>query len=113
METVVIKTRFRSGKGIEDVRYWFDNLRERLPEVIQSMEAEGVFIESAIHNPQPDGHYLIYYMRAQSISRAYEVFKSSMLAIDSDYKQGWSYLFEGREELEVLFDAERTPISSQ
>lgn len=107
METVVIRTKLREGKSLEDVKDWFQRLEKRLPEVVESMEAEGVFVESAIHDRRQDGDYIIYYMKAANTSKAYEMFECSILAIDSYYKKNWRDLFSGREEMEVLFDVDR------
>jgi hypothetical protein len=110
METVVIRTKLREGKSLQDVRLWCESLKARLPEVIESMENEGVLVESAILDRRSDGDYVIYYLKAISVRRAYEVFDKSTLAVDSYYKETWRALFQGREELEVLFDADRITI---
>lgn len=107
METVVIRIKLRDGKNLEDVRHWFRSLNNRLPEVIESMESEGVLVESAILDKRSDGDYVIYYLKAISVRQAYDIFDRSVLAIDEYYKENWRSLFQGREELEVIFDVDR------
>ena len=103
MESVVIKTRIRPDK-IEEAREWFSELIDRKDEVLASMKAEGVHIESAFLDSQEDNHFVIYYMRAENVQKAYDIFGSSFLPIDLWYGKRWRELFDGRQELPVLLD---------
>ncbi|WP_284452843.1 DUF6176 family protein [Parachlamydia acanthamoebae] len=40
-------------------------------ETLESLENEGVFVESAFLDQQGNDLYLIYYMKAEDITRAY------------------------------------------
>ncbi len=76
-------------------------------ETLQSLENEWIFVESAFLNKQGNELYLIYYMKAEDISRAYEVFTKSDLDIDHYHKNCWKKYCEGREVLEELLDIDR------
>lgn len=103
MKTICIKTKIKK-ELIEEVRLWFQTLKKRLSETLQSLENEGVIVESAFLDRQGEEIYLIYYMKANDISRAYEVFTKSELAIDHYHKSCWKRCCEGREVLEELLD---------
>lgn len=64
-------------------------------------------MESAFLDKQGSDLYLIYYLKAEDISRVYEVFNKSNLAIDHYHKECWKKYCEGREVLEELLDLER------
>ena len=76
-------------------------------ETLESLANEGVIVESAFLDKQGDDLYLIYYVKAEDISRVYEVFNKSTLAIDQYYKECWKKYCEGREVLEELLDIDR------
>ncbi|WP_338049593.1 DUF6176 family protein [Parachlamydia acanthamoebae] len=92
---------------MEEVRLWFQTLKEKMNETLESLENEGVFVESAFLDQQGNDLYLIYYMKAEDITRAYEVFTKSNLAIDHYYKNCWKTYCEGCEVLEELLDIDR------
>ncbi|MBA3957783.1 MAG: hypothetical protein H0X51_05240 [Parachlamydiaceae bacterium] len=92
---------------MEQVRLWFKSLNERLPEVLESLTNEGVYVESAFLDRQGDDLYLIYYLKAKDIAHAYAVFDASDLPIDHYYKECWKNYCEGREVLEELLDIDR------
>ena len=56
---------------------------------------------------QGEDFYLLCYMKAEDIARAYEVFNNSKLAIDVYYKENWEKYCEGRVVLEELLDLNR------
>lgn len=106
MKTICIKTKLKK-ELIEEVRIWFQTLKNRTNEVLESLENEGVFVESAFIDRQGDDLYLIYYIRAVDVSRAYEIFNKSALTIDHYYKECWKKYCIGREVLEELLDIDR------
>lgn len=106
MRTICIKTKLKK-ELIEDIRLWFATLKKRMNETLESLENEGVLVESAFLDKQGNDLYLIYYMKADDIARAYEVFNKSDLAIDHYHKACWKKYCEGREVLEELLDIER------
>lgn len=106
METICIKTKLKKG-SLEDVRKWFQTLREKPDEVLQSLEKEGVIIESAFLDKQGHDYFLIYYMKAKSLAHAREVAMKSTLAIDKYHKECFKKFCEDRMELEPLIDFHR------
>ena len=58
METICIRTKLKKG-SLDDVRKWFQTLRERPDEVLQSLEDEGVIVESAFLDKQ-DSDFLLF-----------------------------------------------------
>lgn len=106
MKTICIKTKLKK-ELIGEVRIWFQTLKSRTNEVLESLENEGVLVESAFIDKQGSDLYLIYYLRAVDVSRAYEVFNKSVLAIDRYYKECWKKYCDGREVLEELLDIDR------
>ena len=106
MKTICIKTKLKK-ELIEEIRIWFQTLKNRMNETLESLENEGVIVESAFLDKQGDELYLIYYLKAEDISRVYEVFNKSTLAIDHYYKECWKKYCEGREVLEELLDIDR------
>ena len=106
MKTICIKTKIKK-ELIEEVRIWFQTLKKRITETLQSLENEGVIVETAFLDRQGEELYLIYYMKANDISRAYEVFSKSDLDIDHYHKSCWKKFCEGREVLEILLDIDR------
>lgn len=106
MKTICIKTKLKKAL-IEEVRVWFQTLKNRLNETLESLENEGVVVESAFLDKQGDDLYLIYYLKAEDVSRAYEIFNNSTLPIDHYYKECWNKYCEGREVLEELLNIDR------
>lgn len=107
MKTIFIKTKIKENINLEEVRDWFQILRNRLDEVRQSLENESVFVESAFLDRQGEEYFLLYYMKARDIKYAYDVFNNSNLDIDIFFKDGWKKYFEGRIVLEELLDIDR------
>lgn len=103
METICIRTKLKKG-SLEDVRKWFQTLRERPDEVLQSLEDEGVIVESAFLDKQDNDYYLIYYMKAENLAHSRDVAMKSTLAIDKYHKACFKRFCEDHIELEQLID---------
>jgi len=106
MKTICIKTKLKK-ELIKEIRIWFQTLKNRMNETLESLENEGVIVESAFLDKQGDDLYLIYYLKAEDISQVYEVFNKSTLEIDHYYKECWKKYCQGREVLEELLDIDR------
>lgn len=106
METICIRTKLKKG-SLDDVRKWFQTLRERPDEVLQSLKDEGVIVESAFLDKQDNDYYLIYYMKAENLSQARDLAMKSTLAIDKYHKECFKNFCEDRIELEQLIDFNR------
>lgn len=105
MQTICIKTKVKAGY-IEEVRRWFKELRNRQDEVLETMRNEGVVVESAFIDKRDEDFYIIYYMKANNVEKAYEVFSKSTSPIDIYFKESWRTYFEGRIVLEEVLDLE-------
>ncbi len=103
MKTICIKTKLKK-EFLDEIRHWFQTLKNRIEEVIESLGNEGVIVESAFLDNQGEDLYLIYYMKAKDIAFAYEVFNKSTLSIDQYYRDCWRKYCEGRVVLEELLD---------
>jgi Family of unknown function (DUF6176) len=77
-------------------------LNERRDEVLATLVNEGVRIESVFL----DGDTLIYYMRAESLEQAREVYAHSTHAIDTYQQRFKDETFESQTPLELLIDFE-------
>lgn len=106
MKVMCIKTKLKK-EYLEEIRAWFQTLKERMNETLESLKNEGVFVESAFLDIQGTDLYLIYYIKAKDIAHVYEVFTNSDLAIDHYYKKCWKQYCEGRVILEELLDIDR------
>lgn len=106
MQTTCVKMKLKK-EFIEDVRIWFQTLNQRLDETMLSLENEGVIVESVFLDKYNDEFFLIYYMKAENISEAIEVFKKSTLTIDAYHKSCKEKYCEERVALEPLLDLNR------
>ena len=81
METAsgLIRLKPDSNKPLEE---WKRTLSERLGEVRTSLRNEGVTVESWFKIEVEGQEYLLWYMRAESIQRAFEIFQKSNQPID-------------------------------
>ena len=74
----------------------------RRAEVLATLRDEGVRIESVFL----DGDTLVYYMRADSLEQAREVYEHSTHAIDAYHQRFKDETFDGQTSLELLIDFE-------
>ena len=106
MQTICIKTKLKKG-SLNEVREWFATLKRRLDEVKETLINECIVVESAFLDKHGDDYFLIYYVKAENINHAYEIFEKSTLPIDNYYREYWKKYCEGREVLEELLDVDR------
>ena len=103
MKSICVRVALKKG-STEAVKEWFRTLMDRRDETLVSLKNEGVVVESAFLDQQPDGDFLIYYMRAEDIEKAIAVFQNSSLAIDAYHKDCWGKYCEASNPLEQLLD---------
>ncbi|NAS09114.1 DUF6176 family protein [Acinetobacter haemolyticus] len=75
-----------------NVEAWKREIEQRKDEAIQTLQAEGVTIESWFHLELDGNNYLIAYMRANDIAHAQQVARNSTFEIDKvhkQFKQNW------------------------
>ena len=75
----LIKLKANAAQSVDD---WQKRLSSSMDEVISSLKNEGVEIESWFRITIDDNNYLLWYMRAESVERAVNIFQNSTAAID-------------------------------
>jgi hypothetical protein len=106
MRTICISTKI-DPIFIDEVREWFKTLKNRLDETMETLENENVLVESAFLHKHVNEVFLIYYLKAEDIDKAYEVFDRSTSPIDIYFKECWKKYCKSRVVLEELLDLER------
>ncbi|MBJ9986604.1 hypothetical protein IAE19_14310 [Acinetobacter sp. S40] len=69
------------------VKEWQQRLQEHKEQAIQTLQAEGVMIESWFYTQLEGQDYLIAYMRAIDLIKAQQIAKSSPFEIDLIHQQ--------------------------
>jgi hypothetical protein len=101
VETVCVRARLEPG-SLPRVRAWAAELNARRDEVLATLRDEGVRIESVF----VDGETLVYYLKADSIDRAREVYSRSTHEIDAYHRRFKDETFAEETQLELLIDFE-------
>lgn len=87
METICVRIKIKDGM-VKSVREWFQTLKERSDETLESMKNEKVFIESVFLDHQSDENVsLIYYIKAKNLSYAKKIAEKSRLEIDKYHSE--------------------------
>ena len=86
------------------VREWAQYITAHRDEALQTLQAEGVTIESVFLDATPDGPCLIYYMRSASQAQAIAVAERSAHAIDAYHKAFQRETWTKVDRLELLLD---------
>lgn len=95
--------------SVQRVREWAHTLNEsRRAEALATLRDETVVFEAAFLDRTPEGDFLIYVMKAESFEKAKEVAETSMHDIDRYHKEFKRDCWEGRKQLELLLDLDRT-----
>ncbi len=105
VETVCVKVRLKPG-SLEQVHEWADELRSRAEEVLATLRDEGVVVESVFLDSTEQGDYLVYYMKARSLSAAREAAEHSSHPIDAYHERFKADTWESRSSLELLVNFE-------
>lgn len=80
------------SNSLSKVDAWKKELQGRKEEAIETLKAEGVYVESWFHIELDGQDYLLAYMRANDITHAQEVAKTSIFDIDKvhqKFKENW------------------------
>jgi L-rhamnose mutarotase len=101
VETVCVRVRLEPG-SLPRVREWAAELNARRDEVLATLQDEGVRVESVFL----DGETLVYYLKADSIDKARDVYAGSQHAIDAYHQRFKDETFAERTQLELLVDFE-------
>jgi hypothetical protein len=101
VETVCVRVRLEPG-SLGRVREWAAELNARRDEVLATLRDEGIRVESVFL----DGETLIYYLKADSLEQAREVYARSTHAIDAYHQRFKDETFAEQTQLELLVDFE-------
>jgi len=96
-----VRVRLEPG-SLGRVREWAAELNARRDEVLVTLRDEGVRVESVFL----DGETLIYYLKADSLEQAREVYARSTHAIDAYHRRFKDTTFADETQLELLIDFE-------
>ncbi|WP_255991974.1 DUF6176 family protein [Chitinolyticbacter albus] len=92
--------------SLQRVREWAAFISQHREEALQTLQLEGVTIESVFLDSSPSGDFLVYYMRSASQSKAEAVAANSLAMIDAYHntfkRETWSHV----DRLELLLDLE-------
>ena len=99
---VLIKLKANS---MADVEVWQREIQQRKAEAIQTLQAEGVTVESWFQLELNGDDYLLAYMRAKDIAHAQQVARNSTFEIDQVHRQ-FKLLWEQVIPAKLLVDLE-------
>ncbi len=99
---VLIKLKANSQAKVEA---WQREIQQRKAEAIQTLQAEGVTVESWFQLELNGDHYLLAYMRAKDLAHARQVARNSCFEIDQVHRQ-FKQLWEQVIPAQLLVDLE-------
>jgi acyl-CoA reductase-like NAD-dependent aldehyde dehydrogenase len=85
-EVELVRRRVAPGRT-ERLREWMAEIRSRRDEALETLEHEGMISEAAFLERAEDGDYLVYFMEAADLDRAYEAFESSPYDVDREHRE--------------------------
>ena len=88
----------------KDLAEWRDTLTSRRDEVLQLLRNEGVAVESWFQIEIAGEPYLLWFMQAESIAKAQEVFVRSTHDIDAYHLEKLMKMGEARIDAELILD---------
>ena len=96
-----MRVRLEPG-SLPRVREWAAELNARRDEVMATLRDEGIRVESVFL----DGETLVYYLKADDLDQAREVYARSQHAIDVYHQRFKDETFAEQTQLELLVDFE-------
>lgn len=107
-EAVCARVQLKPG-SLPRVREWAEHMRNHRDDALQTLEDEGVTVESVFLDSGTDGDFLVYYMRSTSQAAAQAVAARSVAAIDAYHRafkrETWAHV----RRLDLLLDLSRAP----
>lgn len=85
-EAMLARARVKSGRE-DRLRAWFEELHDREPEVVETLQHEGVYTETAFIQEFDDSLYLYLYMEAEDLERADEAGDAEEYEIDEEHHE--------------------------
>lgn len=89
------------------VQEWAATLNSRAPEVLETLRNEGIYLECAFLDSQPDGDWLVYVIKCEDMAKGWEVFQNSTLPLDDYHKKFMAEVAVSRENLTPLIQFDR------
>ncbi len=74
---------------LEDVKAWFRHNQQNKEESLEAFADERRWMECAFIDQIQDDYYIIYFMKADDIVKAREVYRNSTLPADVFHKECW------------------------
>lgn len=106
-QAVCALVRLKPG-ALPRVRSWAAHLNANRSQALLSLAAEAVSIESVFLHEGDNEAFLVYYMRAASITHAQQVARESTAAIEQFHKEFKREAWESVSKLELLIDLKRS-----
>lgn len=101
-EVMIARARIASGKE-DQLRAWFKEMHERESEVIETLQHEGVYTETAFIQSLDDTSFLYIYMEAENLETADEAGDKEEYEIDEEHHKVLRETLTGDwEELETI-----------
>ncbi|PHN07368.1 DUF6176 family protein [Flavilitoribacter nigricans] len=110
LQTVCYRVQLKAD-SLDSVYEWSRELNGRQPEALQTLEEEGIFLESVFLERTDTGNYLIYYMKMRDPKKAAEIFAASKHPIDEYHRNFQRATWEKGERLELLLDLDRMKLN--
>ncbi|ENV09450.1 hypothetical protein F966_02107 [Acinetobacter higginsii] len=98
MDVGAVLIKLKTNRQTE-VEAWQQEIQRRKAEAIQTLQAEGVTVESWFQLELNGDHYLLAYMRAKDIAHAQQVARNSRFEIDQvhrQFKQHWEQVISAQ-----------------
>ena len=108
-EVVCVKVRLKAN-SLDRVRTWTSEMSERRAEALETLAAEGVWIETVFLDSSAEGDFLVFYMRADSLEHAARVASESTAAIDAIHREFKQEAWLEVQRLELLLDLARPEV---
>jgi hypothetical protein len=86
-EAMLVRARIKPGKA-DRLRAWYEELQERESEVVETLQHEGVYTETAFIQSVNGAAYLYGYMEAADLQEADETGDEEVYEIDSEHHNG-------------------------
>ena len=85
-DVVLLKQRVEPGKT-DQLREWMAELRSRRDEAVETLQHEGLYTEASFVESRADGTFLLTFLEAEDIDRAFEAYESSTHELDREHRE--------------------------
>jgi hypothetical protein len=107
-ETLCLKIKLKPG-SLERVKEWSLEINRRKDEAMETLEAEGIIVESFFLDSTEHGDYFIQYIKIENFERGKAIADSSSFLIEIYHRAFKQAVFENTQQLELLLDLEHFP----